>query len=102
MGDECTHGHLTRQCEMCEKDNEIARLKRQIDAMRGVAQDDADAEIVLRQRASRAERERDELRDRLDDAEKRARTYAEHVHFLDRELDALKARRGGGSDGKLD
>jgi hypothetical protein len=36
MSDECVHGSLRRSCEICERDDEIARLREELDEIRRI------------------------------------------------------------------
>ena len=38
MSDQCDHGHLRRVCEICQRDEEIAQLKAERDALKAAAE----------------------------------------------------------------
>ena len=47
LGQECTHGNLARQCELCDKDREIERLTGEAAVMRSLLREcDAVLSIV--------------------------------------------------------
>ena len=63
MSNQCAHGSLSRSCEICGRDEEIARLRDALAACRAEAGDDSYADVVSRLAA--AEKERDEANEAL-------------------------------------
>jgi hypothetical protein len=39
VSNQCDHGHLRRSCEICQRDEEIERLKAERDALLGILKD---------------------------------------------------------------
>jgi hypothetical protein len=62
MSNECKHGQLARQCELCEKDQRIAELEQQLEVRKAAIE----AQFGLMEQVKTLTRSNNRLRQKLD------------------------------------